>query len=83
VKRKLLTLTLLFTMLVIFAVLLTSAIAYADPQLIKCPDNTHVWNEIQCNRGNNGPFGVPGGGEGGTGGLIGQIVRAIGGLLGL
>ena len=58
-----------------------SAVAHADPVLIKCPDNTHVWNASQCeNDSAGGPFAFPGtgGDTRGGGGLIGAIRRALG-----
>jgi hypothetical protein len=58
-----------------------SACADPAPSLIKCPDQTHVWQKEQCDRGGSGPIGIPGGGQQGRGGLLGLIGRIVGGIL--
>lgn len=59
-----------------------TAVANAKPQLIECPNNTHVWAESrdECPELNPaGGFGAPRGGSG-SGGLLGLIGDIIGGI---
>lgn len=75
----------LAALLITLNMLLCGAVAHADPQLVKCPDNSHVWNESQCEEHENAgaPFTFPGSGgsESRRGGLLGVVRRALGGLL--
>lgn len=75
-------------LLIAVYIVLTVGVAHADPELIECPDHTHVWNSQQCSHsggGGGGSFGglpgTGGGGPQGGGGLLGVVRRALGGLL--
>ncbi|AVD99646.1 hypothetical protein HWB51_gp028 [Mycobacterium phage Cuke] len=77
--------------MVIIFLSLTVASASAQPTttqepspMIKCRNNSHVWNPEQCDR--PAPFTIGGGGSGqGRGGLLGTIGgiidRVTGGIL--
>jgi len=70
--------------IILLSVLFASP-ASAKPSLIKCPDNTHIWAESQmeCRSVYSGPIGFGGAGDGsGRRGIIGEIIDAIGGLIG-
>jgi hypothetical protein len=60
--------------------------AAADPTLIRCPNNTHIWGENQADCDYDEGVTLGGGGAGGRcGGLCGIIshIPGLGGLGGL
>lgn len=70
--------------IVVGTLAITAAPAATDPELIKCPDNTHIWGEsiYDCNAVNPiGGFGGAKGGSGGSSGLLGVIRSIVGGIL--
>lgn len=74
--------------IVVGTLAITAAPAVADPELIKCPNNTHIWGEStqDCNAVNpiggfGGARGGARGGSGGSSGLLGVIRGIVGGIL--